>query len=169
MAKEYNINKTLGRCHLCQKELLAGEEFVAAVTEEGEELRRDDYCAGCWDAAQKEQSLDEKALAVWRTVVPPPAQKKKTFVDDELIINFFERLADADDQVKLGFRYVLALVLMRKRLLVYDRMEKQDSKEIWQMHLRGTEQVHKVIDPKMDEATIAEVSSQLGQILEGQL
>ncbi len=59
---------------------------------------------------------------------------------------------------------------MRKKLLVYDRMERgEDGTETWEMHLRGNPQGHRVIDPKMDEDKIAEVSTQLGQILEGEL
>ena len=59
---------------------------------------------------------------------------------------------------------------MRKKLLVYDRMQREDDGgEIWQMHFKGSDQVHHVIDPKLDEDKIAEVSGQLGQILEGEL
>ena len=97
-------------------------------------------------------------------------EKKKLFVDDELLINFFERLEGAEGDLKLSFRFVLALVLMRKKLLIYDRMDRgEDGTETWEMHLKGNPRTHRVIDPRMDEEKIAEVSTQLGQILEGEL
>ena len=37
------------------------------------------------------------------------------------------------------------------------------------MHLKGDGRTHRVVDPKMNPEKIAEVSSQLGQILEGEL
>ena len=169
MAKEYNISKTAGQCVVCQRALEPGEEFVAAVREAGEELLREDYCPTCWDA--KGDAEDEPdVLGVWRARVPQPQEKRKLFVDDDLLRNFFERLEGAEDEAKVSFRYVLALVLMRKKLLVYDRMDRRDDgSEVWQMHFKGSDATHHVIDPKMDEDKIAEVSAQLGQILEGEL
>ena len=99
-----------------------------------------------------------------------PEEKKKLLVDDDLLMNFFRRLEGETQGVKISFRFVLGLVLMRKKLLIYDRMVKQDDGvELWQMHFRGSNQMHEVIDPKLDEDKIAEVSGQLTQILNGEL
>ena len=166
MAKDYNIAKTLGECCRCQKPLAAGEELVATVTEAGEELQRMDFCCGCWDADDRQAAPE--ILGFWRTRVPRAREKKKLLVDDELLINFFERLDGAEEPAKINFRFVLALVLMRKKLLVYDTSEKQeDGTDLWSMHFKGSEQKHAVIDPHMDEEKIALVSRQLGQIMEG--
>jgi len=168
MAKEYNISKTAGRCTACDRPLEDGEEMVAAVREVGEELLREDYCPACWDAEPRADAPD--VLGVWRTHVPAPQEKKKLFVDDEVLRNFFERLEGADEPAKVSFRYVLALVLMRKKLLVYDRMTRDDDgTETWQMHFKGSDRTHHVIDPKMDPEKVSEVSEQLGAIMEGEL
>ncbi len=171
MAKEYNISKTSGACSNCESIMQPEDEYVAVVREVEEEFRREDYCLSCWDSEDKSPDAESPdVLGAWRTRVPLPQEKKKLFVDDELLVNFFRRLEDAEDAAKLTFRYVLALVLMRKRMLVYDRMERTDEGvEIWQMHFKGSDQVEKVIDPKMDEDKIAEVSGQLGQIMESEL
>ena len=167
--RQYEISRSSYRCTDCQRELAAQEEFVAAVRtdEQEDDLLRQDYCLECW-ARRGEAGAD--VLGVWHTRVPPPTAKKKLFVDDELLVSFFERLEGADDGAKLCFRYVLALVLMRKKRLVYDRARRlEDGTEIWQMHFKGSDRVHEVLDPKMDEQNIAQVSGQLGQILEGEL
>ena len=171
MAKDYNISKTSGTCVGCETKLSAGDEFVAVVRELDGEFQREDYCLECWESPEKAPETDAQDLfGTWRSRVRDAEEKKKLFVDDDLLINFFERLDGATDDLKLSFRFVLALVLMRKKLLVYDRMERgEDGTETWEMHLRGSPQGHRVIDPKMDEDKIAEVSTQLGQILEGEL
>ncbi len=169
MSKEYNFSKPSSQCLKCQKSLGAGEEVVAVLRECGEEFKREDHCAACYNPAEPLPSADE-IVGVWHTQVPEPQQKKKLFVDNELLANFFHRLEDADEPARINFRFVLALVLMRKKLLVYDGVEKQpDGQEIWKMHFKGNDTVHKVIDPKMDETKIAEVSQNLGEILEGEL
>jgi hypothetical protein len=168
MAKEYNISRTSGLCGGCQKPLTPGEDLMATVREAGEELQRQDFCLACWQASPRES--DPAVLAVWRMTLPQPQEKKKLFVDDELLSNFFQRLADAQDPAMINFRFVLALVLMRKRLLVYDRMEKQpDGGEVWSMHFKGDQTPHSVVNPNMDDDKIAQVSLQLGQILQGEL
>ena len=169
MSKEYSISKTSGVCNSCGNVAGPGQELMATVREAGEELQRQDFCMPCWQAAPRDQ--DKAILAIWHTQVPLPQEKKKLFVDDELIISFFERLHDSDeDALKVSFRFVLALVLMRKKLLVYDGMEKlADGRDVWKMHFKGKDRHEKVIDPHLDEQKIAQVSESLGQVLEGEL
>jgi len=168
MAKEYEIDKTAGQCVVCGQAIAPGEELMATVAEIDEELSRDDYCLACWEADPKDEAPD--LLGVWRTRVPKPKEKTKLLIDDELLVNFFQRLEGVEAPARVNFRFVLALVLMRKKLLIYDRGEKcDDGSEIWTMHLRGDATQYVVIDPHMDEEKIAEVSRQLGEIMEGEL
>jgi len=168
MAKEYEIDKTAGRCVVCGEVVAPGEELVATVTEVDEELRRDDYCLACWEAAPKDDRPD--VLGTWRTRVPRPKEKTKLLIDDDLLVDFFRRLEGDQTPARVNFRFVLALVLMRKKLLIYDRGEKRDDgTEIWTMHLRGLTDKYVVTDPHMDEDKIVEVSRQLGEIMEGEL
>ncbi|MHC4295648.1 MAG: hypothetical protein ACYSTL_08700 [Planctomycetota bacterium] len=171
MAKDYDISKTSGTCVACAKQLDPGEQFVATIREVDDEFHREDYCPQCWDSAPPGRNEDAPDLfGVWRSCIPAPQEKKRLFVDNELLINFFERLDGTTDEVKVSFRYVLALVLMRKKLLVYDRLSREDDgSEIWEMHFKGDANTHRVIDPKMDAEKIAAVSAQLGTILEGEL
>ena len=167
MAKEFNISKPSGLCTACQQPLQPGQELVAAVRDDNDELVRQDFCTACWKG---EMGDDPNVVGVWRTRIPQPTEKKKLLVDDAILVNLFERLGGADAPAKINFRYVLALVLWRKKLLVYDGMKRQgDGSEIWKMHFKGSDQVHEVIDPKMDDLKIAEVSGQLSQIMEGEL
>ena len=176
MAKEYNIVKATGRCITCQKEMAPGEEFVATVREvqgtadDEEEFAREDYCPGCWQAASDETESNPHLLGVWRSRVPAARERKKTFVDDELLVNFFQRLDGAEEPAKVRFRFVLALILMRKKLLVYDRSETApEGHDAWTMHFKGAEETCSVIDPHLDGEKITQVSQQLGEILEGEL
>ena len=168
MAKEYNITKTAGRCVVCEAEIAPGDELVATVREADEELVREDCCIPCWDADPKDDSPE--LLGVWRSRVPMPKEKKKLLIDDALLINFLQRLEGTDVPARVNLRYVLALVLMRKRLLVYDRSEKrEDGTDVWTMHLKGDQTTYLVTDPHLDEEQIAEVSRHLGEIMEGEL
>ena len=80
-------------------------------------------------------------MAIWHTCVPKKEEKKKLLIDDNMLIAFFEQLEDQEDLRRLDFRYVLTLILMRKKILSYEGMEKrEDGTEIWKMRRRGTRQ-----------------------------
>jgi hypothetical protein len=168
MAREYQISKLAGRCSSCNQELAVGSEFVATVHETPQELARQDLCLPCWQA--RPADAGSSVIAEWRSRVPAKQEKKKLFVDDDVLVQFFKRLADSPEPERVCFRFVLGLVLMRKKVLIYDRLQKlEDGREAWNLHFRQGQEPAVVIDPKMAEESIARVSQQLGEVLEGEL
>lgn len=169
MAKDFKIAKTSSMCVKCDQELPPGTDIVALAKMGDEELIREDYHVACWvEPMEKEASANKDVLGVWRMTIAEKQEKKKLLVDDALLMNFFERLAGQEDSSRINFRYALALILMRKRLLTYQGMDSNDDgSEIWKMKLRGSDQIHEVVDPKLDEFMISEVSASLGEIMQG--
>src|ERR671917_474696 len=104
-----------GTCAVSGRAIVAGERFMAAVRETPAGLERIDVAAEHWEAFDK-----NGLLAFWQTVMPRAEEKKKGFVDDEVLCTLFERLAEASETPKIHFRFVLGLILMRKRLVLYD-------------------------------------------------
>lgn len=173
MSKEYEISHPGDVCAACSKQLPPGEELIATIQpgeeKDGEELFvRRDFCTPCW-AARGEQLAGPDSLGVWHTRVPQLKEKKKLFVDDEVLASFFQRLEGIEDPARQQFRFVLALILMRKKKLVYDRSEATDAGDVWTVHFKGQDGAYRVVDPKMDEDKITEVSRQLGEILQGEI
>ena len=164
MAKEYEIARASGVCGACGRELAAGEEFVVVLHDRGETLEREDLCSGCWAGrAEGEPS----AFSVWRARVPTPDEPKRQFVSNEVLLECFERLEGDQAPGKINFRFVLALMLMRKRLLVYDASEAdEEGRDIWTMHLKADARPVRVIHPDLDEGQMAEVTAQLGAVFE---
>jgi len=165
MGKDYDIAKPAGVCRGTGQEMAPGETFVAVLREADDGLIREDYSLAYWQEHPCQDAPD--VLGTWQTAVPEPTAKKKLLIDDTLLMNLFERLEDADEPAKINFRYVLALILMRKKLLIYDHRETDDAgNEVWRLHTRGSDRVHEVIDPKLDESRIADVSEHLSEIME---
>ena len=54
---------------------------------------------------------------------------------------------------------------MRKRMIVYENTRHADEKEIWQVRFRGREDLLDLINPRLNEQQVMEVSQQLGEIL----
>ena len=160
---EWEIDKPLGQCSGSGKKIEYGEEYFAALVETEEGLKRRDFCADYW----QEKSPD--VFCYWKTTLAAPDKKKQIFVDDEMLMAFFERLAEETEQEKINFRFVLALILMRKRRLKYDSTKTEGDKEIWHLKVMGEKQFVEVINPHLDEEQIEQLSSQLSQILQADL
>jgi hypothetical protein len=155
-----DVPRPAGICAVSGQAIAPGEKFVAAIRETPEGIERRDVLVQHWSEFER-----EGVLAFWHTMMPQTEQKKKLFVDDEVLCTLFERLADATEEAKLNFRFVLALVLMRKRLIVYEETRREEGHDVWVVRLRGREDRLDLVDPKLDESKVADVSQQLGEIL----
>ena len=95
-------------------------------------------------------------------------------VDDDLLMNVFERLADDDRPQRAQFRFVIALVLMRKKLLRYAGRETRENHEFWMLSPRVPADTappppFAVLNPRLRDEDIRELTDQLGEILNADL
>jgi hypothetical protein len=160
----YSVARAGGKCAVSGRAIVPGEKLMAAVRETPAGLERVDVAPEHWEAFDK-----TGLLAFWQTVMPQHQAKKQVFVDDTVLGELFERLAEATEPAKLNFRFVLGLILMRKRILVYESSKTVDGQELWTMRFRGKQETLDMLNPKLDEQQVAEVSTQLGEILSGEL
>jgi hypothetical protein len=156
----FDVPRSGGKCAASGRIINAGEKYFAAIRETPAGIERVDLAPECWEAFDK-----NGLLAFWQTIMPKADEKKKIFVDDEVLCTLFERLADTSEPAKISFRFVLGLILMRKRLVIYDATRHEEGRDVWVVRLKGKPEQMDLLDPKLDEQQMAEVSQQLGQIL----
>jgi hypothetical protein len=111
-------------------------------------------CHSCWEN-QPPASL----YAHWETEVLAP-KKPKIMVDDAVLFDFFLSLEGTQEQTKIEFRYLLALMLMRKRFLSFDDMRIEDGVSLMSVTVRGGSR-QDVIDPGISEEKIARLQKEL--------
>ena len=127
--------------------------------EEGESFRRADYSLDAWLGAP------EVAFCHFRSRVPVKEARKRLLVNDELLIAFFQRLAEEREPIRVQFRFVLALILMRKRLLKYESTVTESGAEVWEMFLTRDQSRHRVVNPNLTDDQVETVSRELSAIL----
>ena len=160
---EWEVDKPLGQCYGTGRKIEYGEEYFGALVEIDEGLQRRDFCADYWESQKPD------AFCYWKSKLPDPGQKKQLFIDDQMLMAFFERLEKETEQERINFRFVLGLILMRKRILKYDATRIEDDQEIWRLRIVGDKQTVEVINPQLDEEQIEQLSSQIGEILQTEL
>jgi hypothetical protein len=160
---DWEIDKPVGQCYGTGRKIRAGEEYFGALVETEQGLQRRDFSAEYWE---KEKP---SVFCFWKTRLTSLEQKKRVFVDDAMLMAFFDRLANETEQEKINFRFVLALILMRKRRLKYDSAVFEGESEIWRLKIAGEKLIVEVVNPHLDEGQIEQLSSQIGQILQTDL
>jgi len=209
----YDVQRSTGRCAVTGRALEPGEKYFATLVEvdtreqTGEAdsqgaraqrgakngpdaasalgLRRVDVSRQAWERGERPNGV----FCYWLTAVPEPNQKKKLFVDDEVLMHLLRRLADDARPERIAFRFVIALILMRKKLLRYDGTQKRrvegveggtPEQQWWMLTPKldlskghfgkwNEKETLKVLDPKLDDERILRVTEQLGEILEAEL
>jgi hypothetical protein len=157
----YEVSRPHGKCLVTGVTIEPGTRFMAALRETPAGFERLDVSLDAWPTFDRKD-----VLAFWQTVMPSPQQtRKKLFVDDQVLCELFERLAQAVEPAKLNFRFVLGLILMRKRMIIYESSRVEDGREIWEVRFKGREQRLDLLNPQLDEQQVSEVSQQLGEIL----
>jgi len=157
---DWEIKKTLGQCWGSGKKFEVGTEYYAALVETADGFERRDFSVEFW------QEQNPEVYCYWKSKMLPPDRKRRLFVDDDMLMTFFERLADETAPEKVNFRFVLTLILMRKRILKYDSSELKEGKEIWTLRVTGEKRGVHVVNPHLSEDQVAELSSQIGEVLQ---
>lgn len=157
---EWEIEKTLGRCYGTGEQFKVGRDYFAALVETDEGFQRRDYSVEYW------QEEKPSVYCYWKTRMPDAGQKKKLFVDIEMLMTFFERLAEETDQERINFRFIITLVLMRKRRLKYNSSRIEDGQEIWTLRVTAQDRTVEAVNPNLTEDKIEQLSSQISQILQ---
>jgi hypothetical protein len=155
----YALGRGQGKCQACGKQIAAGQKLMAAVRDAAV-LERLEICTDCWG------SFDRAGLlGFWQATAPSESAPQRLFVDDDVLCDLFERLGEATEAGKLNFRFVLGLILMRKRRIVYESSRAEGERELWSVRFRGREEKLDLLNPRLTEQQVSEVSTQLGEIL----
>ena len=157
--ERWQVDRSAGHCVKTGAALKEGQTYYTVLFEEGDTFRREDYSEAGWCGPPA------GAFCHFKTRMPVKEKKKRLLVDDDVLVNFFSRLADEQEPSRLRFRFVLALILMRKRLLKYDETVREGMAEYWRMRLVAESQVHTVLNPRMTDHEIHDVSRELSVIL----
>ncbi len=159
---EWEVGRITGRCCVTGREFAEGDAYYAVLLETPEGFERRDYSDQGWTGPP------EGSFCHWRGRIAP-REKKPTLiaVDQGVLINLFLRLEDDASLMKQQFRFVLALLLMRKRLLRFEQTVHNADREYWQMRLVKEQSLHQVINPRLTDLEVDRLQAQLTAILSG--
>lgn len=108
-----DIPKPTRLCCVSGRELAPGEDFFSALVEDDYVVRRLDYAPEHWSGPP------ENRLGWWKTRLPEAGEKKARLAPNDILLNLFAEWQLQPE--KTDMLYVLTLLLIRRRLLRYER------------------------------------------------
>ncbi|MEE2681227.1 MAG: hypothetical protein VX641_02525 [Planctomycetota bacterium] len=168
----YQLGKSTGTCSSSGAPLEPGMPCIAALCEPDEPeaeggslgLVRHDYSVEAWESGARPSRL----FSWWRTKVPPPGGPKRLLVDDEALLDLFDRLAEDDDERRRAFRWVLGLILVRKKLLKLEGTAPSEEGTRFMLRRRGSDPELppvELLDPELSEDDARAIADELGEIM----
>ena len=156
--------KLASRKHACshtEEAFSEGQPFYTAIfwdTEEGE-FRREDYCESAWD--ELGESLEP--FSYWRSHYEPPVAdpKKQEVVDKEDAEAALKRMITENQPETEKTRYLLALMLERKKILQQIDAQEKDGQRLIIYKRRKTEEIFIVPDPGLELEEVPRIQAEV--------
>lgn len=161
---DWSVGRSTRRCAATGGIISEGEAYYAALAEENERFVRRDFSAAAWP------TVDRSTLFSWwktkLTPADPDKKRKRLVIDIEAFYAFFRELEEAVEPRRRLFRYILALILVRKRALRLDDIAKTPDGDLLLVYDRRAEKTLKIPAPETTTDDIADVEAELARLFE---
>lgn len=161
----YDIVRKEEACAATGRVFEPGDQQVAALVEQpgSETLERLMYSAEAWDDGARPQS-PATLFGYWRRVAGEDKKQADPIMSPDELFDLFEQLGESDQARQISFRYLLTLLLMRKRRLIYEGAVPGEEGR-FRVKARPGGQMYEVTDPQMDESAVVEATEELGRVM----
>jgi hypothetical protein len=156
---EYQIEANTRRCALTGRQLQPGEKYFSVLLDEGGRFQRRDYSREAW------QGPPQGAFSFWAGRIPDADESRRPKIDDEMLLDCFGRLEGDDDPGRIRFRYIVALLLMRRKRFRFDEARTDGEYETLILRCNRTGQQHRVVNPLLTEDEMVAVQEEVFKVL----
>ena len=158
MQADWDIKSRGHHCSRTGREFSEGEFFYTILVREGEGFRREDMCEEAWD--QRNDNIEP--FSFWRSKYEPPAPAPPEPLPRDDAEGLLRRLIAGNDPSHLNVRYILALMLERKRVL--RPLESSDDDMLVYEHL-ATGETLVIANPRLSLERIPEIQHEVSALL----
>ncbi|HEX3996976.1 MAG TPA: hypothetical protein VHX65_00320 [Pirellulales bacterium] len=157
---DYDLQRSTRKCAKSGRDLASGEAFYSVLLSDGPKIVRHDYSAEAWSGPP------EKSLGWWKSQTPPAESrtKKPQWAPNDVMLQLFDELAEQPDRADM--RYVLALLLLRRRVLRLEETDGRDSqRETLLVYCPRRQAEYQVPVAMPDKSRAEEIQQDLARLL----
>jgi len=155
MEMDFSIRPVSKSCAKSGRAFRPGDTCWSVLFEKDGQLVRQDFSAEEWSGPPN------GAIGHWRCSVPETAEKNRPKLDADSLFDYFLQLSDSPNIVQQQYRYVLALLLLRKRRLILEDVVEIDDRPTMRLVGSGGEGPFDVAEEELSEDQIDRLQHQL--------
>lgn len=156
---DYQIQPNSRRCAATGRDMRPGEKYYSVLLDQDGRFVRQDYSSDAWHGPPA------GAFSFWMGRVLAADEKQKPRFDDDLLLDCFNRLEGQTAGPQVNFRYVLALLLMRRKRLKFEETVNQDGAEHLGLKCVRTGNKYLVLNPQLSEEEMVQVQEEVVKVL----
>ena len=163
MQQDWNIRMRAEACDASGKPFAEGEVFHTALYREGEGFLRRDLCEEAWSGLAADPQA-APPFSSWRSKFEPPAPPAPEALPKDDAEGMLRRLLESNDPAHANTRYLLAVMLERKRIL---RPQPSEEATLLVYEHSKTGETFLITDPRLSLADLAAVQEEVSALLSG--
>ena len=164
MAEEWRITRSTRVCFANETPIEPGEAYYSVLVEVDEPFpfKRRDYSLAAW------AEVDKSAFfSYWKSKGREEGGgEKRRPIDYGRVLVFFDELADAVEPGRRLLRYVVALVLARRRVLRIDSLNKTPEGERLELYDRRGPRIIEILAPEAAPTELRAIQEQLNELFD---
>lgn len=155
---DFEIQRSTRRCCKTDREFRPGEIFFSQLRTEDGEIVRQDFSSQAWSETAKD------AIGWWQCRMPDDDDSRARLAPNDVMLQYFEQLEN--DPRRADVRYVLALLLTRRRILrIEDTNTDDQGRETMIMSCSRNENEYCVLVAEPEQDRIEPVQEELAKML----
>ncbi|MFW6170740.1 MAG: hypothetical protein ACODAD_09640 [Planctomycetota bacterium] len=155
---DFEVQRFTRRCCRTNRPLEPGQVFYSELVAEGPKVTRQDFSEQAWNGPR------EGTIGWWKSQVPDRQASTVHWAPNDVILHYFEQLAE--DPEKTDTRYVLALLMIRRRIVRQENTEADDQHgEVFVLYCPRNEREYRVPVVVPPKPRIEEIQNELADLL----
>ena len=155
---DFDVQRCTRRCAASDRELKPGETFYSVLVPQGADVVRYDYADSAWTGAPA------GALGWWKSQMPDAQAHRLHWAPNDVMLHYFEQLANEPN--KEDTRYVLALLMLRRRVVRLEEKRTDDrGRETMSLYCPKNETEYEVTVTDPDKERVDQIQEELAKLL----
>lgn len=162
----WTFRRRLGACARCERAFESGEAHWSALAVADEQLAREDCCRACWRELEQADPASRASWLFWWRTHHEAGRKQGLALNLEAIEALFLGLEGRSEVRLRELRYVLCLLLMRKRRLKIERILRDEQGESMIVRRPRRQEALRVFVFDFDAARMGELREELRRVFD---
>ncbi|MBM3836440.1 MAG: hypothetical protein FJ398_00520 [Verrucomicrobia bacterium] len=164
---EWNIQSRAHACQACHKPFADKEPFHTLLFDHKSAYERLDVCENCWSTQYSQGATDRKGfISYWQSIYTVPPAAPPDPIQKETAESLLRKLIEQNDPSHAAARFILAVMLERKRLLKVKAQLLEHQQRIFVYEHAGTGDLFQIPDPNLKLDKLEEVQREVARLLE---